>query len=30
MVLAKTRTKLEDLEQRVAQMEQQILNKEDV
>lgn len=30
MVLAKTRTKLEDLEKRVAQMEQQILTKEDV
>ncbi len=30
MVLAKTRSKLEDLEKRVAEMEQQLLNKEDM
>jgi len=28
--LAKTRSKLEDLEKRVAEMEQQTLNKEDM
>ena len=30
LVLAKTRSKLEDLEKRVAEMEQQALNKEDM
>lgn len=30
LVLAKTRTKLEDLEKRVAEMEQQILAKEEM
>jgi len=30
LVLAKTRSKLEDLEKRVAEMEQQLLNKEDL
>ncbi|MCK9621509.1 MAG: accessory factor UbiK family protein [Methylobacter sp.] len=30
LVLAKTRSKLEDLEKRVAEMEQQLLNKEEV
>lgn len=30
LVLAKTRTKLEALEKRVAEMEQQLLNKEDL
>lgn len=30
LVLAKTRSKLEDLEKRVAEMEQQLLNKEDM
>ena len=30
LVLAKTRSKLEDLEKRVAEMEQQFLNKEDL
>ncbi|TAL53866.1 MAG: accessory factor UbiK family protein [Methylovulum sp.] len=30
MVLAKTRSKLEDLEKRVAEIEQQLLSKEDM
>ena len=30
LVLAKTRSKLEDLEKRVAEMEQQLLPKEDM
>lgn len=30
LVLAKTRSKLEDLEKRVAEMEQQLLNKEEL
>ena len=30
MVLAKTRSKLEDLEKRVAEMERQVINKEDL
>jgi BMFP domain-containing protein YqiC len=30
MVLAKTRSRLEDLEKRIAEMEQQILTKEDM
>ena len=30
LVLAKTRSKLEDLEKRVAEMEQQVVNKEEV
>ena len=30
LVLAKTRSKLEDLEKRVAEIEQQLLSKEDV
>lgn len=30
MVLAKTRSKLEDLEKRVAEIEQQLLNKENI
>ncbi len=30
LVLAKTRAKLEDLEKRVAEMEQQLLNKEEL
>jgi ubiquinone biosynthesis accessory factor UbiK len=30
LVLAKTRSKLEDMEKRVAEMEQQVLNKEDM